>query len=136
MSAWKVICATLVIFLAGLFTGALGVKALLGRPPSVQAPLPPQRLRVEMLGRMTRELQLSEAQRTRVDAILRESQERNREIMALVDPELRDEFRRTVRQLRDELTAEQRRKFDQLLQARNRRGDPGRQGEGAFSRPD
>ena len=122
MSIWKVILATLVIFCAGLFTGGLGVKSLLEqRPPPRRVVIPAQGARIEMLSRMTRELELDDGQRTRLDAILAESQERNREIVALVGPELREEFRRTIRQIRQQLNAEQRQRFDKLLAQRGRR---------------
>ena len=121
MSTWKVILATLVIFCAGLFTGGLGVKSLLQQRTGREPLIAPQGMRTEFLRRMARELELQPEQRERIDQILAESQERHREIMGLVGPELRDEYRRTVKLLRDELSPEQRRNFDQLLEQRGRR---------------
>jgi hypothetical protein len=124
VSTWKVILATLVIFSAGLWTGAFGLKLLGPQTRTPRQLIVPQRFRTEMLARMTDELELSDEQRKRIDAVLEESQERNREIMALVGPELRDEFRRAIRQIREQLNAEQRARFDELLNQRNRRSAP------------
>jgi hypothetical protein len=133
VNQWKVILATMVIFGAGVVTGGLmvrhgehrgfrspprnGVSA--NRPPQVGAPasLPvtPGILRIEFLKRMGRELDLSPEQRERVDKILKESQDRTRNLMDPIAPQLRAEVIRTKEQFRAALTPEQQVRFDELL---------------------
>ncbi len=116
MSTWKVILATLVIFSAGLFTGALLVKQM--TPP---APVPsPQFGRIEMLRRLSRILSLTPEQNERLDTIMRESQERTKVYWELLEPELRTEFRKTRDEIREVLTPEQRKEFDERLKQRQR----------------
>lgn len=123
MNTWKVIVATLVIFIAGVVTGGLlavySGRSFVVRP---QRPAPPNRpaptqspgiLRVEFLRRLQRELDLTAGQRERIDQILKESQEHIRKIEEPVLPAVRDEMRRTREAFRDELTPEQRVKFDE-----------------------
>src|SRR2546428_576587 len=64
-------------------------------------------IRLEFLRRAQRELDLNPEQRERIDKILKESQERSREIMEPVTPELRAELQRTKDEFREVLTPEQ-----------------------------
>ena len=119
MSTWKVILATLVIFIAGLVTGALVVKKTVAKP----APIPGNIARAVALKRMTGELDLSPGQREEVDQILHESNERAKVIWEFVGPYFQDEYRALNDELRSVLTPEQRKQFDQLLKQRKRRID-------------
>jgi hypothetical protein len=133
VNQWKVILATMVIFGAGVVTGGLlvrhgdhrvfrspprnGVAASrptqFGSAPSL--PATPGILRIEFLKRMGRELDLSPEQHDRVDRILKESQERTRNLMEPIAPQLRAEVMRTKEQFRDALTPEQQVRFDEML---------------------
>ena len=130
MNTWKVILATLIIFAAGVFTGGLLVKQT--SPPS---PIPPPRdIRVQMLQRLTRGLNLTPVQNEQIDQILHESQERSKIYWDLLEPELRSEFRKTREDILDVLTPEQRKKFEDLLKQRQRRQGQVQPGEGFRSR--
>lgn len=109
MNTWKVILATMVIFAAGAFTGALLVRH------SVHARQGPGGIRLEFLRRMERDLDLTAQQRERIDKILKESQEQTRRIMEPVSPALHAELQRTKDEFRQVLTPEQQARFDQLL---------------------
>jgi hypothetical protein len=108
VNTWKVILATIVIFVAGAVTGALLVH---------QSFRPRQGLgtRLEFLRRMERELDLKQEQREKIDKILRESQEQTRRIMEPVSPALHAQLQRTKEEFRQVLTRQQQARFDQLL---------------------
>jgi Spy/CpxP family protein refolding chaperone len=122
VNSWKVILATMVIFGAGVVTGGLLVghleRAAAPHHPSGQGaprlgqPVSAGGMRVDLLRRVVRELDLTPEQRDRVDKILKESQERTRKVMA---PFLREELQRTTAEFRDALSPEQRVRFDELL---------------------
>lgn len=117
MSTWKVILATLVIFVAGLVTGALVVRKVAGKP----APIPVNIVRAVALKRLTDDLDLTPAQRKEVDGILHESHERTLLLWEFVGPYFQEEYQQLNDELRSALSPEQRKKFDQLLKQRQRR---------------
>lgn len=117
MSTWKVILATLVIFIAGVVTGALVVKKSVGKP----MPVPVNIARSAMLKRLTDDLDLTPAQRKEVDEILHESHERTKLLWEFVGPYFQDEYKDLTADLRSVLQPEQRKRFDQLLKQRQRR---------------
>jgi Spy/CpxP family protein refolding chaperone len=133
LNIWKVILATIVIFVAGLVTGALVVwhsERLFSTPAQHPSSTPrsapvvsPGGLRLELLRRMQRDLNLTADQHEKIDKILKESQERSRKIMEPVAPEIRDELARTRDEFRKVLTPEQRAKFDELLKHQQHRPD-------------
>lgn len=123
----------MVIFVAGLITGALVVwhsERLFSTPaqhPS-SAPHPgpaisPYGLRLDLLRRMQRDLNLTIDQHEQIDKILKESQERSKKIMEPVAPQIREELEHTREEFRNVLTPEQRAKFDDLLKHQPRRPD-------------
>lgn len=150
MNTWKVILATLVIFAAGVVTGGLlvshansaqrprwqnprpgqadssrrpvepgtGREAI--RPPGVPGAVP-QFLRKEFLENLNREVNLTADQRTRIEQIIREGQERNRQFWERVAPELRKEIADTRRQIQAVLRPDQRARFDELMKQRPQR---------------
>ncbi len=135
MNTSKVILATLVIFIAGLVTGAVLVRQSSWvrravRPPVTRpgGPGTPGIMRVEFLRRLQRELDLSPEQKERIEKILKEGQEESRRIMEPVMPELRQQFSRTKDQFREVLTPEQRRKFDELVRHPQHSREKRRQG--------
>lgn len=117
MSTWKVILATVVIFVTGVITGTLVVKRIMNRP----VPVPANIARAVALKRMTGELGLSSGQREEVEQILRESNERTKLLWEFVGPYFQDEYRTLNAELRAVLNPDQRRKFDRLLKERQQR---------------
>lgn len=124
MSPWKVILATVIIFAAGVMTGAFVVHKV-QRPerPGFPPPhaRPPQELmptpwfaRREFLDRMDHHLNLDKEQHDRIAKILQASQERTRAIVRRVNPEIQEELHHVRRQILAELTPEQAKKFDEL----------------------
>lgn len=120
MSPWKVILATLVIFIAGLVTGAVGVKGLLKPtgPGNRYEPMQPWMLRENFRAELDRRLDLTPEQNARIEKVMHEGQERVKEIWSLVGPEMQAELRAVREEMRRELTPEQRRRFDDLMRAR------------------
>jgi len=118
VNAWKVILATIVIFAAGAFTGAVVMRH--ADPGRFGA----GGMRMEFLRRMERDLDLTPEQRERVDKILKEGQEHTRKAMEPVAPAVHAELQRTKDEFRSVLTPAQQARFDELL----RRPPRGREG--------
>jgi len=129
VSPWKVILATLAIFMTGLITGVvvieqLVVKPLASRPlihlttngPSLQ----PGWLREEFVHRMDEELELTPEQRRKIMNIVHESQERTKLLYSLIADDVREEMRQTQEAIRKEISPEQARKFEEMLKRRQR----------------
>ncbi len=147
MNSWRVILATVVIFGAGVGTGGLLVhhvdQARHVRPQhggfaprAGQPPFSPGGLRLELLRRMQRELNLTPQQNERIDAILRQAQERTRKIMEPVRPQLQDEVKKVQQAFRDVLTPEQQARFQEALQKQQQqRGREPRRAQPPHERP-
>jgi Spy/CpxP family protein refolding chaperone len=125
VNAWKVVLATLVIFIAGIFTGVVltrhNAPRWPQRPPSqpgtarAPATFSPGGIRVEFLRRAQRELDLTKEQKEKIDLMIKHSQERSRKIMEPVAPELRREIQRSKDELMEVLTPDQRKRFTELM---------------------
>jgi hypothetical protein len=124
VNTWKVILATMVIFGSGVITGGLLVRqSQRVRPPQnpgwnrpVPAPNPTAGgMRLEFLRRAQRELKLSPDQHQRIDTVLRQSQERIRNVMEPVQSPLREELQHAREQVRNILEPRQRARFDEIL---------------------
>jgi Spy/CpxP family protein refolding chaperone len=129
VNSWKVILATMVIFGAGVITGGLLVsqtseakRPRANRPAGTNAPprvmqnvTPTQIQRMEFLVRANRELDLTPEQRQRIERILREGQERTRQLWETISPDVRKEIQLVRERIRVELTPEQRRQFEELM---------------------
>jgi len=106
---------------------AQGTKAETPRHNSAQGrPAPPYSaggIRLEFLRRAQRELVLNPEQRERIERILKESQERTREIMEPVSEDLREEVEKTKQEFLAVLSPEQRRRFDELVKKQHRPHD-------------
>ena len=130
MNSWKVILATIVIFGAGVFTGALVVQYTTGiyetRHQRTWSGIrsaesgSPGGMRLEFLHRMQRDLDLTAEQRERIDKLLKQSQERTRKLMEPVSPQLRQELQRAKAEFREVLTSAQQLHFDELLKQQQR----------------
>ena len=154
MNAWKIVCATLVIFIAGIVTGAMLVRfaqgprqarvqrpmienraqpnfAHQGNPGLSNEPRPPNPagglLSREFIQVLERQLRLTPEQREQVDTIMAAGQERVRELRSRIDPELRKELQQTREQIRAVLTPEQREQFEQMMKRSSRRTERGEQ---------
>ena len=127
MKNWKVILATLLIFVTGMVTGAVTVKRLQSPPRS---PGPVQR--VEFLRRIERRLDLTPSQRERIDKILSQSQERTAKLWEQIAPKMHEEFASVRKQILDELDSKQQAKFEELLKKSRPRRSPAE----PFGRPD
>lgn len=118
MKIWKVILAALVIFGAGAVTGGLmiGMKSRpAGHPPKSPQPSWNARPRGDLVDRMQRELDLTAAQRTKVEQIFHESTERSKQIWESA----REEHRQLRANLRETLASEeQKKKFDDMFKPR------------------
>jgi len=136
VNSWKVILATMVIFGAGVVTGGLVVRhaqranADLPRPlraaAQFRAALPPVAglTRIEFLRRAERDLDLNRDQRERIDRLLKESQLRTRRLMEPIDPQIREELRRTKSEFLDVLTPEQRARFEDIVKQQQQHRRP------------
>ena len=107
MNAWKPIIAALVIFAAGVITGGLTTRLAApqrSRPPqNLPAPLGGRAGRPELLDRMQRELSLTAIQRERIDVVIRDSQERTRQLWESIAPQAHAEHKRIRERIREEL---------------------------------
>jgi hypothetical protein len=70
---------------------------------------------------LERRLQLTPEQSERIERIMREGQERVREISSLVTPEIQAELKAVREDIRDTLTPEQRARFEEMLRTRRPR---------------
>lgn len=125
MSLWKVILATMVIFVCGLVTGAMLTRALEPRIEPAAAPVaasshtlaPPmfQMQRTNFLKVLDKQLDLTAGQRDQIAKIMKTSQERTVPIWNIIAPQMSDELKNVREEIRGALTPEQRKKFGELL---------------------
>jgi len=132
---WKPILAALVIFAAGVVTGALTLdlkqassKPAPGqRPEAARKPYISGRWEVQLrdvLRRVEEKLDLTPDQRENVAAIVRETQGRMKTLWEDVAPKTREEMRKMRERIREELSPEQRRKFEEIFKQRPERPHP------------
>lgn len=128
MNTWKAIFAAFVIFGAGFVTGNIVNRvfeqpktpaAVPSRPGGAHSPqqtLPLEQLRkVELMGCVQRELDLTPEQHARIEKIISDSQERIRDLWDEVAPDIHDEYEDVKKKLYDQLTPEQKKRFDELM---------------------
>ncbi len=126
MKHWKVILAATLIFITGAATGALAFRAAnkantRSREPG--GPPPMMDRRFDFLGRLQRDLVLSEEQTAKLDVILQEGSKRTRQLWDTVRPQMDEEMKRVHERIKAELTPEQRTQFEeQSKKFRERRG--------------
>lgn len=123
MKAWKVILATLIIYLAGLASGALIVKQLeqrTRRPPPERTArsFPWSMRRADFLERLQRDLDLSQAQSNRIGQILRECHEGNKRLWESIEPQIREETKRLREKIVAELDPSQQERYLEMLKQR------------------
>ena len=128
MNTWKVILAALVIFGAGFVTGnvlnrvsqASKTPTPVANPPRTGSrasqPLPLEQLRkVELMGRVQKDLDLTPEQHARIEKIIADSQARIRDLWDQVAPDIHDEYEDVQKKLCEELTPEQKKRFNELM---------------------
>jgi Spy/CpxP family protein refolding chaperone len=124
VNRWRVILAAVVIFLAGVATGAVVVRTYapkIVKRTHVSPPLPiGNDRRQEYIAKLDRELQLTPEQRGKIEMILAASQKRMKGIWEPMEPQVKEEYRRTRREISEILTPEQQEKMKQW-----RKGDKG-----------
>ena len=139
MNRWRVILAVVVIFLAGAGTGGALVRTFAPkvkteyRRTHVSPPLPVgNERRQEYLAKLDRELQLNADQRVKIEEILAASQKRMKEIWEPMEPQVKEEYRRTRREISEVLTPEQQAKMKNMRKGRDDRdrGEKKAQGNG------
>lgn len=127
MNPWKIILATLAIFLTGLITGVVVVERVAVKPVGTnrvvrvttnEPSLQPGWLREEFVRRLDDELSLTPDQHRKVMSIVHESQERTKLLYSLIADDVREEMRQTQDAIRKEITPEQAQKFDDMLKRR------------------
>lgn len=113
MSRWKVILAVIIIFAAGAATGGMLVRTY--APKIVKrtqyTPGPPFPSTKAYLDRLDRELRLTPEQRTKIEAILVQSQGRVRKLWEPISPAAREEYKRTRKEISEVLDEQQREKM-------------------------
>jgi hypothetical protein len=124
VNTWKAILAALVIFGAGFITGNLlnritESKVVTPVPHNTahsQQTLPLEQLRrVELMGRVQKELDLSPDQRARIEKVVGEGQERIRDLWDQVAPDIHDEYEDVKKKFCDILTPDQKKRFEDLM---------------------
>jgi len=128
VNTWKAIFAALVIFGAGFVTGNVlnrmsEASKTLPVPNATRAgahasqqPLSLEQLRkVELMGRVQKDLDLTPEQRARIEKIIGDAQERIRDLWDQVAPDIHDEYDDVQKKLCGELTPEQSKLFNELM---------------------
>lgn len=126
MKTWRIILAVCLIFAAGAVTGALVARRIAPavikqsekQPPSMP---PHQDQRKGYLERLEAKLNLTPEQKQQVDRILKESQERMKQLWAGIEPQAKEEYKRTRKEISEILTPEQNEKYKAMR--RDRGGD-------------
>ncbi|MEI7728139.1 MAG: hypothetical protein WCO56_01110 [Verrucomicrobiota bacterium] len=131
MKTWKLILATLVIFVAGIVTGATVAHRLM---TAVKSPIPRQpegvgrnwmMQRPEFLQRLKTELRLTSEQADKVAVILRQSNQRIEPLWELIGPLLQEETAKVRQEIKAVLTPEQQKQFEELAKPRMTRRNDG-----------
>jgi Spy/CpxP family protein refolding chaperone len=141
VNTWKVILATVVIFVAGVLTGGLLVHhsnqsgavqknpemvhtaSLQNTNASREFKLPPPLmgpLRKDFVDRLQRELKITAPQKERIEKIICDGQEQTRIIWEEIAPDMHETIIETKEKIRAELTPEQQSKFQELFKPKAR----------------
>jgi Spy/CpxP family protein refolding chaperone len=135
VNTWKAIFAALVIFGAGVVTGnvlnritskaSAPVVTPRAAPRSSSQPLSLEQLRkVELMGRVQKDLDLTPEQHARIEKIIGDAQERIRDLWDQVAPDIHDEYDDVQKKVCTELTPDQKKRFDALMKAQQHSHKP------------
>lgn len=143
MKNWKPILAVLLIFAAGVTTGAMlgrgkGKQTFIDHRGEGPRPGPPGRRLGEFRDRfiegLKRDVGVTDEQAQQIDAIMRESQERMAALWKPIEPKAREEMESTHAKVKALLTPEQQVKFEESTKRWKERG-PGKHGPGGPGGP-
>jgi Spy/CpxP family protein refolding chaperone len=128
MNKLKVIVSILLVFTLGMLAGSLGDKlyfkhrferfAKSGRPPLMHI----------LMSKMVRELDLAEAQKTDIEKIVRQAEEKIVSFREKYRPEFEKIMDDTIAQIKEKLSDEQKKKLDKLHEELKMRGRMGPRG--------
>ncbi len=136
MNTWKAILAAIVIFGAGLVTGnVLNRVTEAAKAPPAPAPMhvarPSQQVipldqlrKVELMGRVQKDLDLTPEQRACIEKIIGDAQDRIRDLWEQVAPDIHDEYEDVQKKLCEELTPDQKKRFDDLMKQQQHKPKP------------
>lgn len=138
VTSWKIIVATLVIYIAGLVTGTY-LTDLRESPrrngETRRDPSSPRGPRMhDFIQRFGNELNLSDQQRTNITQILQTGQERMDVLMKEMQDPIREEFSRVNGEIKELLTDEQKNQFESIMERRRQGGRGGFGGPGGPGR--
>lgn len=125
MKAWRIILAVTLIFSAGAVTGAIVARKIAPRIVKTERVSPPPNFtqsperRKEYLDRLESKLNLSGDQKQKIDGILRASQTRLRSLWDNWEPQAKEEFQRTRKEITEVLSEEQRELYRQMRKHRS-----------------
>jgi hypothetical protein len=122
MKRWKVVSGIVLVLVVGILIGSFGTQMLLRHrfPP----PPPPHggpRAADFLLKRLSRDLSLTEIQKTRVKEILERTDEKLHQHFQQVEPEVKKIIDDGFGEMRKELTDDQKTKLDRLKEHMERR---------------
>jgi hypothetical protein len=137
VNTWKAIFAALVIFGAGFVTGnvlnQMSERAKAPAAPNAprapahpsQQPLSLEQLRkVELMGRVQKDLDLTPEQHARIEKIIGDSQQRIRDLWDQVAPDIHDEYDDVQKKVCEELSPDQKKRFDDLMKKQSHSHKP------------
>jgi hypothetical protein len=113
----KFIVAVILIFGSGLLTGSMLSRFYWQTPPVANAGnanLGPAWARLEFIRRVQRHLSLSEKQKTNIDLIVTDGQNRLRNLWEPIAPEVQQTLAQIRERVMAELTVEQKARFEEL----------------------
>jgi len=127
MTKWKLAAGVALVFILGVLAGLLPGFYLVHRfPPPPPPPHMDHRDRdAAMVERLSRDLDLSEAQKLRVGEILKQTSERLDAHLREMQPEIRKIFDDGFSEMEKELTDAQKKKLHELRERMERHGRPG-----------
>ncbi len=121
MKAWKAVAGVVLVFFLGVLAGGIGVyrfhrhrmdRFFRGEPGAVSGFL---------VHRLARQLDLDASQRTRVEAVVRQTHEEMREVRQQFRPRLDELVEKGRREIRAELRPDQQARFDRIVAERRHR---------------
>jgi hypothetical protein len=126
VNSWKIILATVVIFGAGVLTGGLLVDHVERLHPKnfrrfeadSQNGLPfprPEILGKQFVQQLDDKLRLTPEQRDKIQKIIADGQQRNRDLWKLASPPFRAVMQDVHQKIREQLTTDQRKQFEEML---------------------
>ena len=125
VQAYALLCAVLLL---GIVTGAGATYAYLQKPAEIAATPDNPKVRRERIEALSRELDLSDAQRTKIEGILEASrEERSKRMRAMHETcgeSVREHKKRVDGEIRAELSPEQQKRFDVLAEEQDRKFFP------------